>query len=358
MKRNRVLILGYGIDRSRLEAVSINTQQLIHELQDLGMIVHVQNIGYGTEDFGQSMIDACLHRRRIIENLVRLVDELKITDIHDVFVLPLATILFTLELKKLRPKLRIIKELHNDYGHSSTFHKETLIRLIANQKSMLEKVIQSCTTYSRNLHIAKKYGLVYMSQPLKIRPFQRTTSDKIRISYLGHVLKKKGIFEFPELIRRLAKEYGSKVVWSFALSDLGDSASFISTLRSLASEYHLTIHIYGKVKPHDFFSRQDFYVLPIQDQFGAISTPNTILEAMEAGAIPVVTRMPSLEGIVSNNKTGILVSNPSAVHIYSSIQNVLKKPVFQESLRRQARSFVKAHFAQKKVQQQLQGLYE
>lgn len=357
MKRNNVLLLGYGIDADRLEAVSINALRLEKQLRFLGYSVKIQNIGFNDPDFATSMLQAVLTRETVIHHLLNVIDVENITIIHDLFVLPAATLLFTLRLKKLRPHLRIIKEVHNDAGFSHVLHPETFIRMLANTHGQLQSILHNCEAYTRNKYLAEKYNIPYLPQPVQILPFQRKHSDVIRIGYLGHALKKKGIYVFPELIRLFGANKNVRTSWEFAFSGLESPIELKQSLIDSANQENSTISFSQKVLPHDFFSRQDFYVLPLQDQFGAISTPNTILEAMEAGAIPVVTAMDSLKGIVQDSKNAILIPYPNAAQIYSTIQGMLKNVRLQSLLRKNARAFIQKNFDERMLLRKLQTLY-
>jgi glycosyltransferase involved in cell wall biosynthesis len=359
-KSKKILILGFGIDRRRTEAVSLNTLKTVAVLKKAGFTPVVYNIGYKNpfSDTGTSMWQALFKREQIISDLIQFIDKNQITHVHDVFVLPLSTVIFTLQLKKKRPLLSLIKEIHNDAGFSKKLHSETIIRILASNHYWLSKLLSSCTCYTRNKYLADKYHLRYIPLYVNYSALLRKKSAKVRIGYLGHPLPKKGVWEFPKLIELLASDKKNAYLLSFAFSSIGDESAIKKEISATATRVGIPVLFKKKVIPHDFFADQDFYILPIHDEYGAISTPNTILEAMEAEAIPIVTKISSLIGIVSHNRTGIFIEQPRAEDIFRSLKKVVSKPVLTAEMRKKGRLFIKSHFSEKIVMEKFRKLYE
>lgn len=355
-----VLILGYGIDEKRTEAVSINTLKLKQTLERLGCIVTVFNIGYSNPycNTGDTFAQALCRLPFTIFYLYTYISRYKVTHVHDAFVLPLASLIFTVPLKLLLPKLLFVKELHNDAGQSQQWHLETFIRLVTNQGWMIKIVIHIFTVFSRNKYVSMKYHLPYLPVPVTIRPFNWIPQKKFTISYLGHPLKKKGIYIFPKIFEKIPKKYKNSFHFSFALSTVGDRESVKKSLQESAERNGISIVFHDSVSPHAFFSESDIYLLPLHDKYSAISTPNTVLEAMEAGAVVIVTDIPSLWGIAKNNHNAILIDNLSPEKILNKILHLYLHPSLIKKMRKDARTMIEREYDENRQILYIKGLYE
>lgn len=359
-----VLFLGYGIDPNRTEAVSKNTTRLISQLEKNGVRVSIANIGAQVPRNGietpNGMFSAILQKEKILDQIYSYIENEKVTHIHDVFVLPLASVIFFLPIIKKYPKLVSIKEVHNFPGHSRSLHVETFIRLLANRLSQLKLVTDAVHfSFSRNFAISKHFAIPFWPAPII---FQRFTSRKLhkplRICYLGHPLKKKGIFLFPELFRLLAENgEESEFIFTFALSSIGDREAVKEELRLTAQKYHVKIIFQEEVKPEKFFREQDVLVLPLHDQYSATSTPNTILEAMEAGCLVMTTQTRAIEGVVQDGKTGFLFSPHSPSEIVALLEKVINNEALVARITREAREWLEEHFNQKEMSEIATKLY-
>lgn len=360
MKKFNIAVLGYGISKERTEAVSINTLKLEKKLKKFSKKVLRINLGYKNNYFysGNSLAQALILYPFVFTNLISLLKKKKITHVHDVFVLPLASLIFTLPLKIFFPQIIFIKEIQNDAGSSKKFHLETIIRMLTNRQWMLNLLLKNFKCYTKNLTISKKYSLTYLPLSITVYKKERKKSQKLRVSYLGHPLKKKGIDVFPKIFESLPSDLKNKIIFSFALSDVGPRDQVKKMLLKSAKENRVKVSFSQRVKPHSFFSKQDIYVLPIHDQFSAVSTPNTLLEAMEAGAIPIVTQLSSLKGIVHHRKTAFLIKNITGKKIAKLLQKVAEKQSLLQTLRNNGRQYILENYSDKKVNKVLESIYE
>lgn len=361
MKNKHILVYGYGIDENRTEAVSLNTLKLIKYLEKNKWHVHVINVGYSNTAFftGNSPTQALLRSNDIISKVKNYIQKNNIAVVIDVFVLPLSTVVFTRPLLAQLPNVKFIKEVHNDAGFSRSLHPETFIRILANNRFLFNYVNHpSFERYTRNRYLATKYDLKYLPNSINVsnKPRKKKRANEIAIGYLGHPLKKKGIFEFPKLFSLLDEELKQKVVFNFALSDIGDREQISTILQTAAKQNGVQITLSATVVPSIFFREQDFYLLPLHDQFGAVSSPNTILEAMEAGAIPIVPEITSLNGIVVNGKTGVVTQSYHAHHFLPAIHTLISDSRLQRKLRQGARNLIKQEYNPKRVNSQLKAI--
>lgn len=358
-----VLFLGFGIDRERKEAVSINTLRIHNTLQSLGYKSYIVSVGYKNNnhkdyDFGNTMLESVIKRKKVVSELKRFIEEKKITHVHDVFVLPLASIIFTLSLKDNNDKVVFIKELHNDSGYSRKFHLETIIRFVMNRKGQLNRVLNEYDkVFTRNRLLAKKFKLDYIPTVVDIHTKRKMrTFNVLNLCYLGHPLKKKGFYQFFKLFTTLPDKLKSKVKFNFALSTLGKYEHECRKLKNLAKENGINMSLVGRVKPSKFFRSNDVYILPIDDEYGAISTPNTILEAMEANCLVMTKRIKTLEGIVDESNSILLYSNDYR-EIIDKIFYILNNRETIEKFGKRAREYIITNHSEIEVGKKMENLY-
>lgn len=359
MSKN-VLVIGYGIDRNRTEAVSINTAKHIDLLKEFGYKVYVYNIGYENSNFntGNSFISSLLRRKRILRNLIGFIKNNNISHVLDIFVLPLSSIIFTLPLKEYFPKTKFIKEIHNDYGFSRKFHSETVIRILANNRFMFYEVLNSFDkSFTNNLHLSKKFSIAYIPTEVFISNNKRVNDKKLNICYLGHPLQKKGISKFFDLIPLFDSQLKQKIKFNFAFSNVGPKEIVEEKLHKLGKQHNVNMQFFGTVKPFQFFRKNDIYILPIEDEYGAISTPNTILESMEAGCLVITNNIKSLKGITKNNKNMLLLKENTVKEVLFNILKVSNDIKLKKKIIKNARDFIKSNYDSKIIKEKVRILY-
>lgn len=351
--RKKVLFVGYGIDKDRKEAVSVSTIKLKEFLISLGISSEIFNIGY------PSMFNALIKRKSVIQNISSYISKNKITHIHDVFVLPISSLIFTLPLKKLHPELVFIKEIQNEAGFSKKIHKETFIRLLANNKYQLRKIAKEFDKIiTKSPYLARTKKVCYLPQIVSV--YSKKKKKNIRtlsLCYLGHPLKKKGIYEFPKLFSLLPEEIKKRVEFNFALSDVGPREKIKKILRKSAEKNSIKISLGDIVEPHVFFRKNDVYILPIHDEFGAASLPNTVLEAMEAGALVLATRIKLFKGSLIHQKNALLMPSYRAEQITKEITYILKNLKKLETITKRAREYVVKNHSDKLIRKEIKKIY-
>lgn len=362
-----LLLLGYGLDDERTEAVSKNTMRLKRRAEQAGYRVSVANIGYPHSqnciENTSSISQAILARGRILWQLESFIRRERVTHLHDVFVLPLASLIFAVPLKQKIARLWYIKEVHNFPGYTPKLQAETLIRVLANRSGQLNRVIQlSDQAFSRNYSISNAYNLPFFPAPISIKHFKprsaRGVREPIRVCYLGHPLKKKGIFRFPEYLRIMGQSKKNAYHFTFALSDLGARNQVVSLLQQASQKSGVPITVVGKVDPPEFFREQDVLVLPLQDEFSATSTPNTILEAMEAGVVVITTQTPSVQKVIEHEKSGYVVSDLSPEILSAILEKIRTAPRLAPKISQRARLWLEATYNGENEKKLMKMLYE
>lgn len=362
MDKKTILIIGYGIDPNRYEAVSKNTTKHIALLKEMGHNVVVYNVGYANPHFdtGSSFLSSLIKRKKILANLELFIKKHNVTHILDVFVLPLSSQLFVIPLIRRHPDCTFIKIIHNDAGFSLKLHPETLIRMITNTKLSLNAVLRAYDrVFTRNLFLSKKMNIRYIPTTIKLhpKPTKTFTKGKVSVCYLGHPLKKKGIFEFLTLFEILPEQLKQKLSFTFAFSDVGPREKVVQIFSESAKENGIGIAFENEVQPHQFYRNHNVYILPIHDHFGAVSTPNTILEAMEAGCLVLTNKILSLEGMFEDQEV-IYLDNHTVPSILRQLEKALSQPKQQTERLKKARLYIQKNHSKKAITKKVTNLYE
>lgn len=356
MKKSKTLILGYGLSPSRSEAIAKSTIKLQNIHRQIGLACDIISIDQlvGT----QSLVKCIINQRKIIEKINSVISKNHYTHIVDVFALPISSYIFTKSILANFPSLVFIKEIQNDYGSSRHLTYETIIRLIGNNKLLFDNVRKSADIcFSRNLNLCNKYAFHYLPTSVEIKPLKRQRySSPLRVCYLGHPLTKKGISIFPEMFKD-SRFGNNSIKYSFAFSDIGPREAVIKEFLEVSKEQQIKINIEGKVDPSTFFRNNDLYLLPIHDQFGAASTPNTVLEAMEAGCVVMTTPIESVQGVL-NDQNSILLKTIDTSTIHEALISCQKdiKSLLNKS--KNGRSVIIKKYSTDNYILQLRKLYE
>lgn len=359
MKKN-LLILGYGIDTNRNEAVSGNVLRLKSLLLNKGFKVDIVNIGYKTTEgahLGNNMFDALLSRKKIVGKIITLINNKQYTYVHDFFVLPLASVLFTLPLKRHFPKIKFIKIIQNIPGYSNAFDSETIIRFFANRKRHLNTLINNFdVVYSNSIWISKHLKIDYV--PLDINVRKTIPKNKLRrICYLGHPLGKKGVNILPELISSLPVDLANKFDFDFAFSNLGRRDIISRQIKKEAIKKGIRVTFSGVVDVSKYFRNQDIFLAPLRDAYAATSFPKSLLEAMEGGCIVLTTKNPIINSVIKDGHNGYLLDNLNLESFIKKLHYIIKHKKEAFNLIQNARRYIIVNHSERVIMPKLLRLY-
>lgn len=357
MTKSKTLILGYGLNPMRTEAIAKSAIKLQSVHKQIGLACDIISIDQlaGTE----SLVGCVAKRWQITDILSRVISNNQYTHIVDVFALPLSSYIFTKPILTKFPGLVFIKEMQNDYGSSRHITSETLIRIIGNNKKIFDYILQTANIcFSRNLSLCNKYKLLYLPTAVESLALNRAQQSKnLRVCYLGHPLRKKGIYVFPDIFKLIESQEDRAVDFSFAFSEIGPKDAVVKEFKAAANKANINVKILGKVDPAEYFRENDIYLLPIHDQFGAASTPNTILEAMEAGCVVMTTPIESVAGVL-NSGNSILLKRMDASTILKAIMHYNRNRKMLKEKSNRAKRLITKEYSINKYIQQLRKLYD
>ncbi len=355
--KNNILFIGFELESDRKEAVSINFKN------------HINNVlspEYGSYNFSLSskknVVEHLISLPMYLIQIISIIKTRKITHVHDLFVLPLISVLFLVPIKIVFPEVKLIKELHNNFGFSKIFNLETLLRITLSSKFsiyILSKVVDSF--YSRSEYLSKYWEIKYIPQFVNIHRLNRNVFDKpkvFNICYLGHPLRKKGVYIFPELISKLSPEATKVVKFNFAFSNLGSKKKLVKLIKIAASKNRVKVEFSSEVNPQVYFRNNHIFLLPSIDEYSATSVPNTILEAMEAGCV-VITPINKINStVIRNNYNGLLVNDINVNSLLKVINSLVLSKKAYSKISLNSRKYIELNYNLSYIKTCFKQIYE
>lgn len=356
-----VLFVGFGLAKNRKEAVSKNTVSLAKYIRKTSK-VKIFNVGYNKKFKGfLAMLYAVFNYKSIRADIAKVIKKNNISHLHDTFVMPGASLIFTLPLKKKFKHIKFIKEIHNSPGGSGGVDAESLIRRVLNTPNQLRYILNGFdTALSRNIYISKLNNIHYVPPEIKIYKKSRKQDGKnvINICYLGHALEKKGINEIINLMEIFPEELIPKVTFNFALSKIGKPDFFKAKISKVAANRNIAFKCFGQVKPDSFFRQQDILCLPLRDEFSSAASLNTVLESMEAGCLVVTTSTNISRAIIKHKKTGILIKDNASETLLRAIVKILENKKSISTITKEARADIINNYSWSNARNILRKIYE
>lgn len=167
--------------------------------------------------------------------------------------------------------------------------------------------------------------------------------DPAQIAFVGVVLERKGLHIVIEAMAELKEEYPAlrlAVIGEWPQTGDAPQRAYMERLRARITSAGLSdrVTIVGSVEtPEEWLLRSSIFVLPSE----AEGLPNALLEAMAAGAVPVVSDLPALREVVEDHRNGIVVPERSAQAWAEAIRSLLRDPASIETMSRAARATIR-----------------
>lgn len=193
------------------------------------------------------------------------------------------------------PGRTVVQILHGDYDYYynlATTHEPLVHAFVAYSRRVYDNLIARLP-HRRDTIFWLPYGVVI---PEKVRV---AASGPLRMIYAGRLDEAKGVLDLPAIDEGLSRR-GITVHWTVIGDGPAADRLWARWPRSPRIQWiarATSAQVISACADHDVF------VLPSRAEGLSVAT----VEAMSAGLVPVVTRLPSMAEIVLDQQTGVLV---------------------------------------------------
>lgn len=164
---------------------------------------------------------------------------------------------------------------------------------------------------------------------------------KIVITFVGRLIRQKGVIELWQAAKKLIKEFDNVVFLIVGMRDSGNPTKITKQeIENMESERF--IFLFDRSDVPEILSVSDIFVLPSYREGG----PQVIIEAMAMGLPIVTTDAPGCRERIDKGVNGLLVP----VKKYRELQKAIKVLVVEEKVRkmmgRKSRSLARKYYSQ------------
>jgi len=186
------------------------------------------------------------------------------------------------------------------------------------------------TSFSEEIALYKKKDIHIIPHSVNLDNFQvqkpNEIKNKIKILYVGRMVKEKGVVEICDLIDMMDKN-----LFEFTLVGTGDQEDYIKTRIKNKENVRYLGHIADKTKLSQEFRDNHIFILPSkringwEELFGLV-----IIEAMASGLLVIATDHIGPKGIIQNNINGFLLKDKNIVQDFYNLINNLEREKVNE----------------------------
>jgi glycosyltransferase involved in cell wall biosynthesis len=212
--------------------------------------------------------------------------------------------LILLKIAKLKG-LKIIVHLHSSefeqfYNESSGSIKNR-IRSFFDDSDAIIVLSKSWKRFIEKISSNNSIFILYNGANLEKFSGKIPHNNRINISFMGRLGKRKGVYDLLEAFARVVKDFPNAHLVLGGDGDINEVKQIVSQ-KELSNNIHILGWVSGEEKVR-VFQECDIYVLPSYNE----GLPGSILEAMSVGIPVVSTRVGGIPEAVSENKNGFLI---------------------------------------------------
>ncbi len=182
-------------------------------------------------------------------------------------------------------------------------------------------------------------------------PTERASGEPLRLTFLGKIMKEKGIYDLLELLDEQRARYDGKV--KLTVGGNGETELFEKMVaeKDLGSMVEFAGWVNGEEKDR-LLRATDVFILPSYYE----GVPISILEAMSYGKPVVSTRVGGIPEIVTDGENGFLTSPGDKAAIAGAIDRLTDDPALCRHMGEKALEKVKSYFPEE-IDRSLSRLY-
>lgn len=173
--------------------------------------------------------------------------------------------------------------------------------------------------------------------------------SKRNILFLGRICKDKGIDELLNAIEKLSKEYPDVHLY---IGGFYEDDSFRGRIDNLSNNVTACGWIDSKAK-EELFKKCPIFVLPSYYE----GMPLSVAEGMAHGCATIASNVGSLDQMIDDGRTGLLVNPKDSDDLYNALKKVIDNTAYQKTLGRAAYSFAKENYDITKMKDNIIEIY-
>ncbi len=194
-------------------------------------------------------------------------------------------------------------------------------------------------------HLIRGSGVDISKFKPKITPNQSADPGKICVTFVGRLLREKGVVEYVEAARIVRKRHPNTRFQIAGEPDDGNPSS-IAPLQIKDWAKEGVVEILGQCSAMPaLLGASDLCVLPSYRE----GTPRSLLEAAACGLPLVATDVPGCREICRNEVNGLLVPARDAQALATAIIRLINNPAERLAMGQKSREIVVAEFSEERV---------
>lgn len=218
---------------------------------------------------------------------------------------------------------------------------KVVLVLSESDRKFVENLHEKCT-----VRVLKNAVPFYESQKNDGRP----TREK-SLLFLGRLHKGKGLDEIVEACRILKSEGFEFRFKCFGTGEMKDS--FVAKMNEILGDRFFYGGVVSGAEKRLAFAESDIFLLPSHYE----GMPISLLEAMAAGCVPVVSDVGSIGDAVENEVNGFLIEPRDHGQITNTLKRLLSDEIDWVKMRENAKSTIREHYEIKDYLSKLQEIY-
>lgn len=174
----------------------------------------------------------------------------------------------------------------------------------------------------------------------------------VRILYIGRIVKSKGIDYIIQALDILKKK---AIPFKFIMAGSGpDEKEYLKQLSEIPGDsFEFKGLVSGSLKT-GLLKQCDIFLLPSLYE----GLPVSLLEAMSFGLVPVVTDVGSINTVVKNGETGVIVEMRSSVQIAEAVESLLQNDHLFKRISNNSRRYIFEHHNPVEYINKLNDIYD
>lgn len=353
----RVCIVGFGLTKERKEGVRNYVYGLSEQLSKDGFDIVIITVGtsdrvYQINGFKvieigwtKSLISIISVFHKMKQKLEDIIAREKIDIIYDNFVLPGSSLFVTIPIIKKYKNIKLVKDIYNKSLKLSDmkaiffpfefryFKVEGIFRLLLNNDIIDRYVFKNsdyliCHSSDISQRISDfeykeiKMGIDFKKWAKKVTLIKKTKKI-FNLVFLGHPSLKKGINQFIAASKLLLQK-NPNIVIHIALSKTAEGErKYAKMAVDLQEMFPGKVSLYGETEPLKVFRIADLVVLPLLHDWGAISPPLSLLEAMATACVVLSSKVCGVIDIIEDGQNGFLIEKSDPVNLARKIEDIM-----------------------------------